>query len=166
LLRVSFALNVTLGEQEVGMASDWIQKRFQDHQKKTKALSQRRIWDQKAVDSVGAKFSELEDRIKLDVSDYNRLFGSLDAECKVQVGRSASSLTIERESTGQTVAVGKHESILKVLRYSGSITNHSPEETIEIIADDNGNILYRHKGKDHSDASTVSEIIIGPLLCG
>ena len=151
------------------MSDKWVHDLFEEFQAKHEAEQQRRQWDDKARASYDAFFDDLKSRVAKDVATYNQLFEQHKSR-KVDYypqhpPNESGSFSVSCSGTGKNVLVEKtRSSVIKIYRNISPGLAPEKSDTLEVVADGQGAVRYKH-GKDIlDDASVASEVILRLLL--
>jgi len=151
------------------MADRWIRERFENYQAKLAAQQQREEWNHKARTSYDAQFDLLKSRVGEDVKTYNELFAQhKDCIAKfVAEFQGKNTFIVECARKGKNVMVEKVG--FPIIKAYWNISHGvSPERSgvLEIAADDEGAVRFKHFEEFLPDVSDASKVILDSVLCG
>jgi hypothetical protein len=147
------------------MRDQWIHDRFEKFKSKVAAEQQRQEWDSKARASYDVKFDSLRARIESDIKEYNNLFSRIKDVGAIFHPTVNGGFGVTCSASGMSVQVQKaHAPVIDI--HWGSDFQMPPirSDKLEIIADEHGNIRYRHGEKVLEDLGEASLIILDPVL--
>jgi hypothetical protein len=146
------------------MPDKWIQDRFDKFQAKLAADQQRQQWNNKARQSYDAHFDALKSRVEQDIDAYNQLFSKVQ-DCKATF-IPAHENGFAAACKGNRVLLEKtNSSIIKIYWGGGLGIAPDKSDTLEIVADDVGEVRYKHGKTFLADVSDASQMILDPVLC-
>ena len=148
----------------MGSGYSWIAHRYANYKEKRDVDEQKKIWQQNARSSYDAKLQRLMDQIASDVEQYNQLFSDWH-ECKATLDKTAKGVAVRRGECSVTVTAKDGSVIGIAWRESVDPVQKPKADSLEVAADDKGEIKYKHSA-DFLDVAHASELILGPVLCG
>jgi hypothetical protein len=147
------------------MADDWVKQRLKKFEEKTAADHQRQNWNHKAIARYDTMFDELKERVRADVEAYNKVFAS-HRQCAASFAPDGSGFRVSCQMGGMIAFVKRDNGqIISIGWGHDPMMRAEKSDTLEIVADDQGDVRYKHKKGFLADVSEASELILDPVLC-
>jgi hypothetical protein len=147
------------------MADDWVKQRLKTFEDNIAAGDQRQSWNQKAMARYDAMFDELKERVRADVEAYNKVFAS-HRQCAASFAPDGSGFRVSCQIAGMIAFVKREKGqIISIGWGHDPMMRTEKSDTLEIVADDQGDVRYMHKKDLLADVSQASELILDPVLC-
>jgi hypothetical protein len=166
-MKIAFCVEFVFKFRQGGdsMADDWVLRRFAAFQDKQEAKEKRQRWDNKATASYDAMYHALAERVEKDVETYNGLF-SAHGRCRANFVSDGSGFSVSCDELPMKVNATPTPPVIKLDWIKDRFSRPVKSATLEIVADDSGNVRYKAGQKLLADLSEASEIVLESVLCG